>query len=57
MDYGGRHDEHEVPDPYQGKPRDFEHTLDLIEDSCRGLLAYLVDLRRLHASALPAKKT
>ena len=57
MDYGGKHDEHEVPDPYQGKPRDFEHALDLIEDACRGLLAYLADLRRLRASALPAKNS
>jgi protein-tyrosine phosphatase len=55
MDYGGRSDEHEVPDPYGGKPSDFEHALDLIEDGCRGLLAYLTDLQRIRASAKSAK--
>jgi len=51
LEYGGNHDEHEVPDPYLGGPRDFEHALDLIEDACRGLLAYFLDLQRLHAAA------
>lgn len=27
-----------VPDPYYGSPTDFEYTLDLIEDGCKGLL-------------------
>ena len=31
----------EVPDPYHGQARDFEHVLDLIEDACDGLLAQL----------------
>ena len=51
LDYGGADDAHEVPDPYQGKPRDFEHALDLIESGCGGLLTYLLDLQRLHATA------
>ena len=28
----------DIPDPYYGGPRGFEHVLDLLEDSCRGLL-------------------
>ena len=51
LDYGGEHDETEVPDPYQGRPRDFEHALDLIEAACQGLLAYLLDLQRMRAAA------
>lgn len=34
------HDEREVPDPYYGGPRGFEHVLDLLEDGCRGVLAW-----------------
>ena len=30
--------ESSVPDPYYGSPTDFEYTLDLIEDGCKGLL-------------------
>ena len=52
LDYGGEPDEREVPDPYQGKPRDFDRALDLIEAACRGLLAYLLDLQRMRAAAL-----
>ena len=51
LDYGGEPDDREVPDPYQGKPRDFERALDLIEAACRGLLAYLLDLQRMRAAA------
>ena len=51
LDYGGELDEMEVPDPYQGRPRDFEHALDLIEAACQGLLAYLLDLQRMRAAA------
>lgn len=28
----------DVPDPYYGGPRGFEHVLDLVEAACRGLL-------------------
>lgn len=51
MDYGGESHEHEVPDPFRGSARDFEHALDLIEDACHGLLKYLLDMQRLHAAA------
>ncbi len=53
LDYGSEMDVHEVTDPYQGKPRDFERVLDLIEDACNGLHTYLMDLRRLRATAIP----
>lgn len=51
LDYGGEQDESEVPDPYRGRPRDFEHALDLIETACQGLLDYLLDLQRMRAAA------
>ena len=50
LDYGVADDGHEVPDPFQGKPRDFEHALNLIESACGGLLTYLQDLQRLQAA-------
>ena len=31
-------DYEEVPDPYYGGPEGFEHVLDILEDSCSGLL-------------------
>jgi protein-tyrosine phosphatase len=31
----------DVPDPYYGRPAEFEHALDLIERACDGLLAEL----------------
>ena len=30
-----------IPDPYYGDDRDFDFALDLIEDACEGLFAYL----------------
>ena len=30
-----------IPDPYYGEDRDFDFALDLIEDACEGLFAYL----------------
>ncbi|MFE8071645.1 low molecular weight protein-tyrosine-phosphatase [Marinobacteraceae bacterium S3BR75-40.1] len=36
--YGKRFTEQEVPDPYYGGQRGFEHVLDLVEDACEGLL-------------------
>ena len=51
LDYGSIDAVSEVPDPYQGSAREFEHALDLIEDGCRGLVAYLLDLQRMRASA------
>ena len=37
----GSGDEEEVPDPYYGGERGFEHVLDLVEDACQGLLQTL----------------
>jgi protein-tyrosine phosphatase len=51
LDYGGEEDEFDVPDPYYGAMADFEHMLDLIEDGCRGLLEYLMDMHRLRGAA------
>jgi protein-tyrosine phosphatase len=34
-------DELDVPDPYYGGPRGFEHVLDLVRAACEGLLAQL----------------
>ncbi len=36
-----RFDSAEVPDPYYGGARGFEHVLDLVEDACEGLLAHV----------------
>jgi protein-tyrosine phosphatase len=40
-DYCTEHDETEVPDPYYGGDRGFDHVLDLIEDGCQNLLKQL----------------
>jgi protein-tyrosine phosphatase len=37
-DYCTEHDATEVPDPYYGGDRGFEHVMDMIEDGCRNLL-------------------
>lgn len=37
-DYCQRFDDQEVPDPYYGGERGFEHVLDLVEDACQNLL-------------------
>lgn len=42
-DYCTSHNEAEVPDPYYGGDRGFEHVLDLIEDGCANLLKQLRD--------------
>jgi protein-tyrosine phosphatase len=41
VDFCLSHDADEVPDPYYGQARDFEHVLDLVEDACEGLLSHL----------------
>lgn len=45
MEYSGKFDESEVPDPYYGGPNGFERVLDMIEDAAEGLLE---ELRRAH---------
>jgi protein-tyrosine phosphatase len=37
-DYCRRHDVSEVPDPYYGGQKGFEHVLDILEDACSNLL-------------------
>ena len=37
-DFCQHFDDKEVPDPYYGGERGFEHVLDLVEDACQGLL-------------------
>jgi len=39
--YCRNHDHPEVPDPYYGGDRGFEHVLDMVEDGCQGLLEAL----------------
>ena len=50
LDYAPAGKYREVPDPYQGKAKDFELVLDLIEQGCQGLVDHLIEQRR--ASAL-----
>ena len=40
-DYCREHPDTEVPDPYYGGERGFEHVMDLIEDGCANLLAQI----------------
>ena len=37
-DYCRQHSELEVPDPYYGGPRGFEHVLDMLEDGCQQIV-------------------
>jgi protein-tyrosine phosphatase len=48
MEFAGNPAIKQVPDPYYGGPRGFEHVLDLVEDASRGLIAHLKE--RLCAS-------
>ncbi len=45
MDFAPEMRTREVPDPYYGGPKGFEHVLDLVEAASAGLLA---DVRRRH---------
>ncbi len=40
-EYCTEHSETEVPDPYYGGERGFDHVMDMIEDGCRNLLKEL----------------
>ena len=41
-EYADRYHGQEVPDPYGGKPEQYELALDMIEDGCRGLAKLLL---------------
>ncbi len=41
LEYADEHHGKDVPDPYGGKPQDFDRALDMIEDGCRGLALLL----------------
>ncbi|HTY66259.1 MAG TPA: low molecular weight protein-tyrosine-phosphatase [Alphaproteobacteria bacterium] len=41
LDYAPELGIEEIPDPYYGDPRDFEHVLDIVERASQGLLAAL----------------
>ncbi len=36
-----QHDSPVVPDPYYGGSHEFDHVLDLVEDTCKGLIKYV----------------
>lgn len=42
LDFRGRFDENEVPDPYYGGAQDFEYVLDLVEDAATQLIQQIV---------------
>lgn len=42
MEFAGRQDMPEVPDPYYGGPSGFELVLDLVEEASHGLLTHLL---------------
>ena len=45
MEYARGYTAHEVPDPYDGKPEDFELVLDMLEDATGGLLETILSRR------------
>ena len=47
LDYAQNFSEREVPDPYYGGARGFQHVLDLVEDAALGLIH---DIQRRHLS-------
>ena len=42
MDFATQHNDSEVPDPYYGGDQGFEYVIDLLEDSCLGLLKHII---------------
>lgn len=41
LEFAGRHEQREVPDPYYGGEEGFERVLDMVEDAAQGLLEHL----------------
>jgi protein-tyrosine phosphatase len=48
-EYSDKYHGKEIADPYGGKPKDFEVALDMIEDSCRGLVELIKQTARRRA--------
>ena len=44
LEYGDEHYGKDIPDPYGQKEKAFETALDMIEDGCRGLAAYVTKI-------------
>jgi protein-tyrosine phosphatase len=49
-EYSERYHGKDIADPYGGKPKDYELALDMIEDSCRGLIEILKQTTRRTAA-------
>ncbi|MBS0338310.1 MAG: low molecular weight phosphotyrosine protein phosphatase [Proteobacteria bacterium] len=47
LEYAPLREEAEVPDPYYGGERGFDHVLDMVEDAARGLLGVMLRELRL----------
>jgi protein-tyrosine phosphatase len=45
-EYSDKYYGKEIPDPYGGKPKDYEVALDMIEDACAGLLGLIKQTTR-----------
>jgi protein-tyrosine phosphatase len=46
-DFASHHQEKEVPDPYYGGRAGFDKVIDLLLDSCSGLLKYIIDSQQI----------
>ena len=44
LEYGDKHYGKDIPDPYGQKEKAFETALDMIEDGCRGLVAFVTKM-------------
>jgi protein-tyrosine phosphatase len=49
-EYSDKYHGKEIPDPYGGKPKDFEIALDMIEDACSGLVELIKQTARRKAA-------
>ena len=41
MDYATKHSEREVPDPYWGDAKDYEHVYELLSDALEGVINHV----------------
>jgi protein-tyrosine phosphatase len=46
-EFASHHQEQEVPDPYYGGKAGFDRVIDLLLDSCSGLLKYIIDSQNI----------